>query len=219
MPRRNKPAATSLLPDDFQAQICAAYTAYHRSVGDYHQAKRGLESAHAAGRIDDTRRELVRLAAKVPGLPPLPLYVTRGQQGDRDGWAAWSYLMDRWREELEARLTADDERPGIEEVPAGFRLWGGDIEPLTGKPLAVLKALLDARDNRLSADDIRRKVWPGDAITYPEQAVKGTVSKLRKALCQALQRRSVKVPGDSVPSTGRGADLTYQLKLPALPPQ
>jgi hypothetical protein len=59
--------------------------------------------------MKDTYEELVRLAAKVPGLSMPPRYVTRGQHGDWDNWVPWSYDMDAWRVELEARLAASAE--------------------------------------------------------------------------------------------------------------
>jgi hypothetical protein len=105
----------------------------------------------------------------------------------------------------------------IEVVAGGFRLPGGAVENLTGKPLAVLQALLAAPDYRLSGDDLRAMVWPDDCLTHPEQAVKDAAGGLRKALRLALRHRGVKNPRNPLPSTGRGVDLVYRLDLPALP--
>jgi hypothetical protein len=103
----------------------------------------------------------------------------------------------------------------INLVPAGFRLGGGKITALAGKPLAVLRALVTARGWRLGADQIAEQVWPEDTIAYREQAVKDAVSKLRKTLIRALRKMGVR-ERNPLPSTGRGPDLTYQLDLSAL---
>jgi hypothetical protein len=110
-----------------------------------------------------------------------------------------------------------EEKTPIEIVPAGFRLDGGKVENLAGKPLAMLKVLLATSDGRLKAKDIRARVWPNNVLTNPEQAVKDTAKKLRQALRQALRRLGVRAPGDPLPSAGRGQELTYRLCLPALP--
>src|SRR5262249_26949917 len=113
---------------------------------------------------------------------------------------------------LKRRLEQRPDEDPIELVPAGFRLRGGQVEPLAGKPLAVLRALLGARHWRLSAGAIRRAVWPDDTITHPDQAVKDAPGDLR----QALRRAGARAPGDPLPSQGRGADLAYQLDLSVL---
>jgi hypothetical protein len=99
-------------------------------------------------------------------------------------------------------------------APGGFRLGGGVFD-LSGKPFFMLSALLEARDHRLSASDLRRELrWDDAQLTWPEQAVKDTAGKLRKALRDALRATGESSPGDPLPSTGEGAGLTYHLCLP-----
>jgi hypothetical protein len=141
------------------------------------------------------------------------------QQHSPGEWVNAALRADAALNDLKRRAEQRSDEDVIELVPAGFRLRGGEIEPLSGKPLAMLRALLAAPDWRLCADDIREAVWPDDNPTYPEQAVKDTAAKLREALRQALRRRGIKVPGDPLPSKARGADLTYQLDLSCLQKQ
>ena len=100
----------------------------------------------------------------------------------------------------------------IELLPAGFRLRGGEMENLAGKPRAMLKALLDSRNHRMSPADLGRDLWDDSGASWREQAVKDTACKLRKRLLQALRKLGI----DSkklLPSHGKGADLSYQLDL------
>jgi hypothetical protein len=113
-------------------------------------------------------------------------------------------------------LADETEAPLIELVPAGFRLAGGPVEEMTGKPLAVLRALYGATGWRLTAEQIISDVWPDeDAVSYPQQALKDAASALRQALREAIRRRG-KIPGNPLPSRGKGADLTYRLDLSML---
>src|SRR5262249_21207319 len=134
----------------------------------------------------------------------------------RSDWVDAAVKADEALSDLKRRLEQRPDEDPIELVPAGFRLRGGQVEPLAGKPLAVLRALLGARHWRLSAGAIRRAVWPADTITHPDQAVKDAAGDLRQALRQALRRAGARAPGDPLPSQGRGADLAYQLDLSVL---
>jgi hypothetical protein len=66
------------------SQLRYAFMAYRRSVGDYHSASLGADSAHAVGVIEETYASLVRLASKVPGLsmPPRPVARWHGDWSD-----------------------------------------------------------------------------------------------------------------------------------------
>jgi hypothetical protein len=104
-------------------------------------------------------------------------------------------------------------------VPEGFQLLGGGVESLPGKPLAMLQAIMATRHRRMTATDILKTLWRDNFISNPEQAVKDTASKLRLALRDALRRTGIAELGDPLPSTGQGADLTYQLDLSAIRPK
>src|SRR5262249_36418583 len=57
----------------------------------------------------------------------------------------------------------------LELIPGGFT-YRGKVQDLTGKPRAMLEALLASDFRRCSADDLRQPLGlDDDAVTYPEQ--------------------------------------------------
>jgi hypothetical protein len=102
---------------------------------------------------------------------------------------------------------------GIALLPGGFE-YRGRRHDLTGRPFAMLQALLQSRHHCLTAEQLRVQMALDDAIVNnPEQVIRDTARKLRQALRQAIQEAGLTCP-DPLPSTGRGADLTYRLDLP-----
>ena len=94
-------------------QFWEAFAVYKPSVGNYHSAKRGIDSARAAGVIEDSYRRLVRLAANL-GLPTMPpKYKPVGMQGEWGGWSEWLNDVNVWQIEAEARLAAEP-RVGVD---------------------------------------------------------------------------------------------------------
>jgi hypothetical protein len=101
----------------------------------------------------------------------------------------------------------------LELIAGGFAYRGHPYD-LTGKPLILLGELLKARFSRCTMDQLRQAGdWDDDLIEFPEQAVRDTATNLRAALRKAI-RDAGQFCDDPLPSTGRGADLTYQLSLP-----
>jgi hypothetical protein len=98
-------------------------------------------------------------------------------------------------------------------VAGGFE-YAGRSHTLTGRPRAMLAALLAARGWRMTALAIRDALEVSDVfVGFPEQVVRDTAYDLRRALraaCAAVGRECV----NPLPSTGRGADLTYRLDMP-----
>jgi hypothetical protein len=92
------------------AQFGDLFTAYRRSLGDYHQASRGADSARAAGVIDDSYKALVRFAVRagLPTMPPDP--PVNCWHGDWSGWGPWLRRVEHWGVEVEARLSIQKER-------------------------------------------------------------------------------------------------------------
>jgi hypothetical protein len=102
---------------------------------------------------------------------------------------------------------------GLRLAPGGF-LYGGQFHNLTGRPLQMLTALLDAPFGRMTADELRKVMAVDDeAVEFPEQVVKDAAKALRASLRQAAE--AIGRPVDNpLPSSGRGADLTYSLNMP-----
>jgi hypothetical protein len=97
-------------------------------------------------------------------------------------------------------------------VPGGFTLSGRRFR-LSGRPWHMLRILLESRHQAAKVDDLRNRMGINDEPRdMPEQIVRDTACKLRKAL-----RKAAKVIGcaidDPLPSIGRGQDLCYSLDL------
>jgi len=123
MARQNKSRSESA-PDTL-AQFRDLFTAYRRSVGDYHQASRGADSARAAGVIDDSYQALVRFAVRagLPTMPPEPPVNCR--HGDWSGWGPWLRRVNHWGVEVEARLVStsrlvDTKKDNAEKVKLSY---------------------------------------------------------------------------------------------------
>jgi hypothetical protein len=103
--------------------------------------------------------------------------------------------------------------PADLEFQPGAIVYRGHREPLSGKPLQILKALAQAPGRTLSLKDIFRIVWGSTVIG--EEAVRRHIYTTRKALRKLLQAASVKDPQDPIPAVDRGTDLTaWRLDLP-----
>jgi hypothetical protein len=111
MARQGKPQS-ELAPVTL-SQLGYAFMAYRRSVGDYHGASLGADSARAAGVIEVTYEALVQLAAKagLPNMPPKP-QARNSWHGDWSDWGLWLDSLKDWWAEAEARLSAGEERAG-----------------------------------------------------------------------------------------------------------
>jgi hypothetical protein len=115
--------------------------------------------------------------------------------------------------EIEARTPAPpgQKEKTIELVPGGF-VYKNAHYKLTGKARRMLESLLNARNFCRSVSDLLDDLET-EAAAYPEQVVKGTARDLRAALRIAVQAAGLDCE-NPLPSTGRGRDLAYQLKMP-----
>ncbi len=213
---RRKPFAPTLAQ-----QLSAAYTAYRQSIGNYHSAKKGADSARAAGVIDDTYKELVRLAAKA-GLPTMPPPPEARWQGDWTDWGPWLTSVERWWVEAEARRAVADAAPPslladgnrLEITPGGIK-YGEAAVDLSGKPLACIRELLDAQDHRLDWRKLQDRVWGQD--TYTERGtIKNTIADARDALRKLARCAGKRIGKDfnPLPCVDRGKDLAWKLNFP-----
>jgi hypothetical protein len=96
-------------------------------------------------------------------------------------------------------------------VPGGYTL-GDRRHSLTGRPLALLRALLAAPGRCATAEQLRKSMGVDDeAVTYPDQVIRDAAGDLRASLREAA---GLAWDQDPLPSEGRGADLAYRLDLP-----
>jgi hypothetical protein len=101
----------------------------------------------------------------------------------------------------------------LELIAGGFALHG-KTHDLTGRPRAILEALLGARYHRCTADGLRELLKIDDeAVNNPVQVVKDAVNDLKTAPIQAAKDDEVSWDGP-ITSTGKGKDLTYILTMP-----
>jgi hypothetical protein len=84
------------------------YMDYRGSIGKYHQAKEGPESARAVLFIKESYHALVRLARKagVRDKPPRPVI---RRHGNWKGWKEWLESVEDWWVDAEAQLTEEQE--------------------------------------------------------------------------------------------------------------
>lgn len=108
------------------------------------------------------------------------------------------------------RDRSDDKR--VTFLPGAF-LYRGHRQPLSGKPLEVLKALYEAQGKTLTLAALRDKVWT-DSITG-EETIRSAVKAVRKAVRQAIEAVGAEGPADPVPAVDRGTNRTaWRLELP-----
>jgi hypothetical protein len=148
---------------------------YKPSVGNYHSAKRGIDSARAVGVIEDSYRMLVRLAANL-GLPTMPpKYKPVGMQGEWGGWSEWLNDVNVWQIEAEARLAAAEARVRVDSEDL---LGVPPSRPVDRKKDNAEKLKKSHPRNLKELKDIKRKVCKGkqQGITQ-EQSVREYVEK------------------------------------------
>ena len=116
-----------------------------------------------------------------------------------------------------------DERVGLLGIWPGGLTWRDELFRLPGKPLGVLRCLLRAKGNVVTAVGLLKEVWGDGTAENPSTAqnVKDAVKVLRQNLCKAMKIRRAKgtrLPkeSDPVPCVGRDKDLAWQLNLALL---
>jgi hypothetical protein len=104
---------------------------------------------------------------------------------------------------------------GLALTAFGFSL--DDVSfALSTRPRDMLKILMESKHRDATADRLRQGMRVDDeaGAIYPEQVVKDTAKRLRKALREAGRKvRGDDFPDNPLPSTGRKADLAYRLAL------
>jgi hypothetical protein len=100
----------------------------------------------------------------------------------------------------------------LKVVPGGFS-YRGRTHNLVGRPLAMLVALLGSPLRRLGVDELRSAMGIDDeAVMWPDQVIRDTAAKLRKALKRAASEVGL-ATDHPLTRVGRGADLTYELRM------
>jgi len=136
---------------------------------------------------------------------PLPDHALKAYRVSFEHWKSGTNLnttVGTWKNEV-----PDAAGLPIEIVAGGF-VVSGTRHDLIGKPLELLRLLTNAHHQEMFASLIREKLWPADTLNWPDQAVKDTARKLRKALREAFPDID-----DPLPSVGEGASLAYRLNL------
>jgi hypothetical protein len=109
---------------------------------------------------------------------------------------------------------ASPSAPEALELVAGGFIFRAKTHELSGRPRAMLAALLDTDNRRMTAEELREALAiDDDAVNFPEQVVKDTAIKLRKALKSAALESGLSCE-NPLRSNGKGRDLTYILDMP-----
>jgi hypothetical protein len=134
--------------------------------------------------------------------------------------AAAAPLLDRLQGGQAGAGTDRAGTPPQDNLPGGLELIAGGFSyrsrpyDLTGRPLAMLTALLTARQQRLTAVQLLETMRVNDeTVGFPEQVVRDTAKTLRKALRQAVAAAGEECK-NPLPSKGRGENVTYALRMP-----
>jgi hypothetical protein len=150
----------------------------------------------------------VESAPPQPGadVPLVPLAATAAMGGGGGGPSA-----EEVPPEEGVAGASEGETEEIELVDGGFALRG-KFCPLAGRPLTMLRVLVDSPHRSAKADRLREEMGVNDEkVEYPEQVIRDTAKILRKALKKAGGLSRKKNP---LPHSGRGEDLAYRLNLP-----
>jgi len=119
---------------------------------------------------------------------------------------------------LRAMLTMTVPKPptriaGLALAAGGF-VFGERVYDLSDRPRDMLKVLLNSRHRRCTVSFLREAMKiDEESVTFPEQVVKDAAKALRAALKQAASAVGYQCD-NPLPSTGKGADLTYSLAIP-----
>lgn len=102
----------------------------------------------------------------------------------------------------------------LEVLPGGIK-YGNEIVELSGKPLACIRELVDASQNRLNWNTLRNRVWGEDAYTE-KNTVKNAIKDARDALRKLARESGMRVDRgyDPLPCVDQGKDLAWKLSFP-----
>jgi hypothetical protein len=104
-------------------------------------------------------------------------------------------------------------RNGLTLASGGYTYRGRRYD-LSGRPLAMLRALLASRTQCRTADELCKDMGIDDGyVNFPKQVVMDAARRLRKSLSRAAKDAGEACEAP-LPSTGRGADLAYELAMP-----
>ncbi len=104
--------------------------------------------------------------------------------------------------------------PALDILPGGIKYGTATVE-LSGKPLACIRALDDAWQNRLDWGTLRNRVWGED--TYTERrTIMNAIKDARRALRKLARKagRIVDENYDPLPCVDRGRNLAWKLSFP-----
>jgi len=105
-------------------------------------------------------------------------------------------------------------RPAKLEIADGGFVFGGVLHILAGRPQAVLKALLAAPHQSISASNLETELEINvEVVENPRQVVKDAIYDARKALKGVFESGGL-VCENPIPRIGFGKDLTYTLRIP-----
>jgi hypothetical protein len=159
------------------------FTAYRKSVGNYHGASRGADSARAAGVIDDCHVALVHFAVRAgwPTMPPDP--PVNCWHGDWSDWGPWLRRVDHWGVEVEARIVSasrpvDTKKDNAEKVKLSYPRNLQELKAVTRK---VCK---DKQQGMTQEQSVREFVEEN----YPELTTEERILKKRDSLIRSLNR-------------------------------
>lgn len=155
------------------------------------------------------------------------LYDWKSIRGDEAFIADWKRAIERVRQRVaELRdlrflqpipaVPAPPVQKGFALAPGGFS-FGDNYHSLTGRPLEMLRVLVNSPHHAATADHLRKEMAIDDeTVDFPEQVIRDTAKKLRDALRRAAKKQKNWNP---IPSAGRGEEITYQLRLEEISPQ
>jgi hypothetical protein len=95
-------------------------------------------------------------------------------------------------------------------APGGFSL-GDKLYRLTGRPLEMLRVLLNSKHYAATVTQLRIEMKINDeVVSFPEQVIRDAAKALRAALRRAANKPKTWEP---VPSAGTGEQISYRLDL------
>jgi hypothetical protein len=148
---------------------------------------------------------------------PATIYKTIIDNMEKEGERFFANVKKATRNQTarEGRMSVPTKKTkSVTIIPGGFRYKNKNFSLTAGRLFDMLRALVESPHERLTSRELLEALKvDNESVTYPEQIIKDTAKKLRRALRQAVRKVGLKC-ADPLPHIGKGQNLAYELAMP-----